>query len=472
MSNYFIVSSVRVFKPSKFPSYAHRDYDTLANTAMHVVTEKIPNQQNVLLIQPYIKWGPRKAAVKPEHQLAEAESLVRTLPNWKVEKSMKVPVESMEKRTLFGSGKLEELRNMIQKSNESGSPITCVFVSKGMLTFVQKSNLEDSLNLPVMDRYSIVIQILRLHATSTESKLQVALAEIPYIWGQMRDIENLAGSGIKKQRFYLTDQQKMMLKQREKKIRTELNGLRARRELLRNNRRQKQFPVIAVVGYTNSGKTSLIKALTNEASLQPKDQLFATLDVTAHAGRLPCRLEVLFVDTVGFMSDLPTGLIECFVATLEDALEADIIIHVQDISHDDWYEQKNHVETTLASLIRNNTKQTDHIMDNVINVGNKVDLVPVEARNFRELRTISSTTFAGINDLLIDVEQKLLASTNRVKMTMRVPMGGEEMQWLYKNAAVTDSEADSENSQMILLHVVISSAKLQQFKHRYVGGRK
>lgn len=439
---------------------------------MHVVTQKIPNQQNVLLIQPYIKWGPRKAAVKPENQLAEAESLVRTLPNWKVERSIKVPVESMEKRTLFGSGKLEELRIMIQKSNETGNPITCLFVSKGMLTFRQKSNLEDFLNLPVMDRYSIVIQILRLHATTTEARLQVALAEIPYIWGQMRDIENLAGAGMKKQRFYMTDQQKLMLKQREKKIQNELNDLRARRELLRNNRRQKQFPVIAVVGYTNSGKTSLIKALTNEASLQPKNQLFATLDVTAHAGRLPCRLEVLFVDTVGFMSDLPTGLIECFVATLEDALEADVIIHVQDVSHDDWYEQKNHVETTLASLIRNNTKQTDHIMDNVINVGNKVDLVPEDQRNFRDLRTISSTTLAGINDLLIDVEQKLLASTNRVKMTMRVPMGGEEMQWLYKNAAVTDSEADSENSQKILLHVVISSAKLQQFKHRFVGGRK
>lgn len=178
------------------------------------------------------------------------------------------------------------------------------------------------------------------------------------------------------------------------------------------------------------------------------------------------------MDTVGFMSDLPTGLIECFVATLEDALEADVIIHVQDVSHEDWKEQKNHVETTLASLIRNNTKQTDHIMDNVINVGNKLDLVPEEQRNFDGLRTISSTTLAGINDLMFEVEQKVLSTTNRMKMTMRVPMGGEEMQWLYKNAAVTDSEADDKDSQKILLHVVISNAKLQQFKHRFVGGRK
>ena len=439
---------------------------------MHVVTQKILQHQNVFLIQPYIKWGPRKISVKPEHQLAEAESLVRTLPNWKVEISIKVPVENMERRTLFGSGKIEELRAMIQKSNESGNRISCVFISKGTLTFVQKSSLEEILNVPIMDRYSVVIQIFRLHATTTEAKLQVALAEIPYIWGQMKDVENLTSAGMKKQRFYLTDQQKMMLKQREKKIQHQLDDLRARRELLRNNRKQKQFPVIAIVGYTNSGKTSLIKALTNEAALQPRDQLFATLDVTAHAGRLPCRLEVLFMDTVGFMSDLPTGLIECFVATLEDALEADLIIHVQDVSHENWKDQRDHVEATLASLIRNNTKQTDHIMDNVINVGNKVDLVPVERRNFDDIRTISAKTLAGINDLLIEVEQKLLSSTNRTKMTMRVPMGGEEMQWLYKNAAVTDSEADTKDNQKILLHVVISHAKLQQFKHRFVGGRK
>lgn len=452
--------------------HAHRDYDTLANSAMHVVTQKILHHQNVLLIQPYIKWGPRKTAVKPEHQLAEAESLVRTLPNWNVEISMKVSVDSMDKRMLFGSGKLEEIKEMIQRSREAGKEITCMFISKSTLKYAQRAGLEDYFNVPIMDRYTMVIQILRLHATTTEAKLQVALAEIPYIWGQMRDIEMLGSVGLRKNKFYLTDQQKMMLKGREKKIQHELGELRVRRELLRNNRRAKQFPVIAVVGYTNSGKTSLIKALTNEASLQPRNQLFATLDVTAHAGKLPCRLEVLFMDTVGFMSDLPTGLIECFVATLEDALEADVIIHVQDVSHDDWLEQKQHVETTLASLIRNNTKQTDHIMDNVINVGNKLDLVPIEERNFGDMRTISSTTFAGINDLLIDVEKKLLVVTNRMQMTMRVPTGGEEMQWIYKNAAVTESEADTKNSQMILLHVVISQAKLQQFKHRFVGGRK
>lgn len=453
------------------PQIPLRDYDTLANTAMHVVTQNILNEQSVLLIQPYIKWGPRKSVVNPQLQLEEAESLVRTLPNWKVEISMKVSVESMEKKTLFGSGKMEEIRALIRQYRQENKKLSCVFVSKGTLSFGQKAFLEEEFNLPVMDRYSMVIQIFRLHATTTEAKLQVALAEIPYIWAQLRDVELLTEAGLKKQRFFLTDDQKMMLKRREKKIQHELTDLRARRELLRNNRRQKQFPVIAVVGYTNAGKTSLIKALTDEAALQPRNQLFATLDVTAHAGRLPCRLEVLYMDTVGFMSDLPTGLLECFVATLEDALEADVIIHVQDVAHENWLEQRNHVETTLAALIRNNTKQTDHIMENVINVGNKVDLVPAE-RKFDQLRTVSSTTKAGLNDLLLEVEQKLLTATNRMPITMRVPSGGEEMQWLYKNAAVSDAEADEKDSQMILMHVVISNAKFQQFKHRFVSGRK
>ena len=94
------------------------------------------------------------------------------------------------------------------------------------------------------------------------------------------------------------------------------------RKLLRSKRQQKNYPIVAVVGYTNAGKTALIKALTQEESMQPRNQLFATLDVTAHAGKLPCNLEVIFMDTVGFMADIPTGLIECFVATLEDAMLA------------------------------------------------------------------------------------------------------------------------------------------------------
>lgn len=123
-------------------------------------------------------------------------------------------------------------------------------------------------------------------------------------------------------RTYNKETLRLMFQEREQKIKGQIKELREQRQLLRQKRQKLDYPVVAVVGYTNSGKTSIIKALTGEESLVPKDQLFATLDVTVHEGFLPSGLQILYVDTVGFISDIPTNLIECFVATLEDALLA------------------------------------------------------------------------------------------------------------------------------------------------------
>ncbi|XP_035891145.1 putative GTP-binding protein 6 [Anopheles stephensi] len=451
-----------------------REYDSVASTAMHV-TKQLLNVQHVAIIQPYIKWGPRKNPTKPELLLQEAEALVRSLPRWNIELTMKVPVETLDKRQLFGTGKLEELRGIIQAHQESGTPLTCVFISKGTLTYSQKQSLEQAFRLPVMDRYSVVVQILRLHAVSMEAKLQVALAELPYIWSQVKDQEGSpkgpAGGG----RIFLSDSQRQMLQLRERKLRNELATIRSHRELLRNRRRQKNFPVVAVVGYTNAGKTSLIKALTEEQSLQPRDQLFATLDVTAHAGRLPCKLEVLYMDTVGFMADIPTGLIECFVATLEDAMLADVIVHVQDMAHEACSEQRAHVERTLGKLMHSGERPLSP--ERIINVGNKIDLVPdpsalaVECNDYGRLHLISSQTLVGVHELLLEVERRVLKVTGRQRIVIRVPMGGPEMAWLYKNAAVTESAADPENAERLLVSVVITDAKLQQFRHLFIRKR-
>ncbi|XP_053658819.1 putative GTP-binding protein 6 [Anopheles marshallii] len=453
-----------------------RDYDSVASSAMHV-TKQILNVQHVVIIQPYIKWGPRKNPTKPELLLQEAEALVRSLPKWAIELSLKIPVETLDKRQLFGSGKLEELKNIIQTRQESGTPLTCVFISKGTLTYSQKQTLEQTFRLPVMDRYSVVVQILRLHAVSMEAKLQVALAELPYIWSQVKDQDGSPkGSG----RIFLSDSQRQMLQLRERKLRHELATIRSHRELLRNRRRQKNFPVVAVVGYTNAGKTSLIKALTEEQSLQPRNQLFATLDVTAHAGLLPCKLEVLYMDTVGFMADIPTGLIECFVATLEDAMLADVIVHVQDMAHENSAEQRAHVERTLARLMHNGERSLSP--ERVINVGNKIDLVPnpagltIECNDAKQptydrLHLISSQTLVGVHELLLEVERRVLMVTGRQRIVIRVPMGGTEIAWLYKNAAVTETAADPENAERMLVSVVITEAKLQQFRHLFIRKR-
>lgn len=443
-----------------------KDYEEVANTAMSL-SHSCGIEQNILIIQPYIKWGTKKSDSNPGLQLKEAEALVRSLPNWNVQLSMKIPLESLEKRNLFGSGKLEELKKIVSKGRTGAKPLTALFISKGTLSFGQKRALEGEFGIPVLDRYSVVIQILRLHATTADARLQVAMAEIPYIWSQMKDA-NLSMS--RRQGYALSDIQKEMLKTRERKLKDELEKIRTHRKLIRNKRKQKSFPIVAVVGYTNAGKTSLIKALTNEQTLEPRDQLFATLDVTAHRGILPCNLDVIYMDTVGFMSDLPTGLIECFIATLEDAMLADVIIHVQDLSHESWMEQRLHVEKTLQSLTSNLSYIENQKMPPIINVGNKIDLVPesniVDSLD-ENLKMVSSKTFKGIQDLVENVERAILDTTGRKKITMRVKNGGSEMPWLYKNAAVVRTKADTKDDESILMDVIITESKMQQFRHYF-----
>lgn len=163
------------------------EYESIANTTLHVSNRQI--DQQIFVIQPYVKWGRLKSSTKPEHQLTEAQALIRSIPHWNVANSVKIGVDTLDKRTVFGPGQLEVFKSTINKSRNTESKISAVFVSKGMLSRQQKLNLEMEFGLPVLDRYSVVIQILRLHAISAEAKLQVAMAEIPYIWTQMRDMD-------------------------------------------------------------------------------------------------------------------------------------------------------------------------------------------------------------------------------------------------------------------------------------------
>lgn len=263
---------------------------------------------NCFIIQPYVKWGPKKHSVAPEEQLEEAVALIRTLPSWHVEGTITIPLESLDKKSLFGSGNMEKLCQLISQNRR----ITAVFVNYSNLKKVTNGILQQNFHLPVLDRYRIVIQILKMHAISKHAKLQVALAELYFIQKK-----------IEQTQFFMTHNSetlKFVFQKREKMLKNAMIEVRNQRKLLRNKRNLIDYPVIAVVGYTNAGKTSLIKALTGNDKLQPRDQLFATLDVTVHEGILPSGLKVLFVDTVGFISDIPTNLLECFIATLEDAL--------------------------------------------------------------------------------------------------------------------------------------------------------
>ncbi|KRT79865.1 50S ribosome-binding GTPase [Oryctes borbonicus] len=327
----------------------------------------------------------------------------------------------------------------------------------GTLRNIQLEELEKHFGKAIFDRYNIVMQIFRLHATSKHAKLQVALAEIPFLQSRLKKHDtDLVVSAA-------TDTRHLLLQTREKKIKEEIKKLKSQRELLRCKRMKANFPVVAVVGYTNVGKTSLIKALTGDKTLVPRDQLFATLDVTIHAGILPSTLKVLYVDTVGFLYDIPTGLIECFNATLEDAILADVVLHVEDLSSKNFTHQRIHVLNTLESL--SSKMGVPEIQKKLILVGNKYDIGDKSNKSTLE---VSSRTERGIDLLKYKLEETILKVTNRHLLNISLPVGGDEVRWLYKNATVVKMKEDTENTENNIVSIIISEAKLNQFKRIFV----
>ncbi|KAJ8950376.1 hypothetical protein NQ314_007915, partial [Rhamnusium bicolor] len=384
-----------------------------------------------LIIQPYVKWGPHKLKISTEEQLEEAVALVETLPSWKVEDTISVPLDTLDRKTLFKSGSMDRLEKVIHRNHN----ITAVFINIGNLARVTTSILQENFGVPILDRYKIVMQILKMHATSKHAKLQVALAELYYI--KRKSERNLM--------FFThnTEALKLMFDSREKKLKNAIQDLRNQRMMLRNRRKQMDFPIIAVVGYTNAGKTCLIKALTGEDSLQPRNQLFATLDVTLHAGILPSGLEVLYVDT-------------------------DIILHVEDLSSSCFEYKRNHVITTLKEL----GVQTgnENIMDKVVNIGNKCDLVDKVKDLVNDLDIlVSAKKGIGLDTLRYHLEKNILEATSRHKITIKVLNGGDEIRWLYKNATVIAEMPDETDTQYINAKVIIAHSNLQKFKHHFIS---
>lgn len=415
---------------------------------------------NVFVIQPFIKWGHgKKRITTPELQLAESCALIRTLNSWSIADQTTISLMSFEKTSFFGKGNIEKLQDRVFQNSE----ISAVFISVDILKGVQREYLENLFKVPVFDRYSIVIQIFREHATSREAKLQVRLAEFPYLRGRLKKTYSggqFSGSSGETYTEFLRN----ILKEKEKRVRAEINLLRNQREILRKNRKKSQLPIVAVVGYTNSGKTSLIKALTEEDQIMPKDVLFATLDVTVHAGLLPSGMKALYIDTVGFISNIPTNLIESFVATLEDALLADVIVHVRDISHPDATAQVAHVQETLNRL---NLKPD--LLGNIIEVGNKADLVKsLNESEWDGVLLTSAVKLKGLEEVKHAIEDGILRATGRQKMDIRVKSGGDEYQWLMREATVSNVRGDDRDAQFCIMSVIISPSVLAKFKHQFI----
>ena len=348
----------------------------------------------------------------PEHGLAEAVSLAAALPDMDVVGSEVIRLPRLQPGLLFGSGKVEELKERFQALD-----VGLVFVD-GPVTPVQQRNLEKEWGVKLLDRTGLILEIFADRARTREGVLQVELAALSFqrtrlvrAWTHLERQRGgfgfVGGPGetqIESDRRAIDDQVIRIKRQLDKVVKT--------RELHRASRRKVPFPLVALVGYTNAGKSTLFNRMTG-ADVLAKDMLFATLDPTMRGITLPPQnggagRKVIASDTVGFISDLPTQLVAAFRATLEEVLEADLILHVRDISHPESTEQAADVADILASL---GVKATTPMIE----VWNKLDLVEpslqtaliAQASGLTGVHAISAVTGEGIADLLAAISQHL-----------------------------------------------------------------
>lgn len=414
---------------------------------------------NLMVVQPWVSYANFGLETDPDLQLEECVSLGNTIHNWRVVDKRIIFSNQLNRKHVFGPKTFEELKDYIQ----SNVGISAVFFGVELLSAMQSSSLEKELKMPVFDRFTVVLNIFRQHARTKEAKIQLALAEIPYIKSHLREIHNSAeysssaeslkmlvgGSGEKH-----FQQRLNILKRRESRLKSLLDDLRRQREVTKKSRKKLHWPVVSVVGYTNSGKTSLIKHLTADESMNPKDQLFATLDVTVHRGQLPSSKDVLYVDTVGFISRVPILLVEAFSTTLKDVQESDLIIHVLDVNHPDHRLQYDTVIKALSSL-----KVSKDLLATKITVGNKVDLVDSNDKK-RELPkcdiTTSVTANINIDKLVKMINSQLVKNLNHEELVLRVENGGDKYMWLSKNATLNECLPDKQDPNYLICKVTMS----------------
>ena len=387
-----------------------------------------------------------------DDRMEEAIGLAEAI-ELEINAAIKVPLETIRSSTLFGKGKVEELKEVIAVNHSE------LVVIDHSLSPGQQRNLERAWNVKILDRTGLILEIFGRRAATREGRLQVDLAHLNYqksrlvrSWTHLerqRGGQGFMGGPGETQ----LEADKRQLQTRILSLSKELEKVKKTRELHRKKRKQIPYPIIALVGYTNAGKSTLFNRLTG-AEVVAKDQLFATLDPTMRSIELPSGMKVIMSDTVGFVSNLPTQLVAAFRATLEEVLEADIILHVQDASNPSRDQQKLDVIKILKELGIKEEEDSAPILE----VWNKIDQLPQDDANPINLSAtpdktenpgenlpflISAKTGEGLEHLLYVLDKRL--EEHEISLNLKLKASeGMIVNWLYENGQVTQGETNQQ----------------------------
>ena len=440
------------------------------DTGVDALTTSGETTGRALVLGPYLRERNHSSAVSdraPAARLDEAVGLARAI-NLDVRESGLAAISQIRPATYLGKGKVEEFAGLIKTLEVDIVVMDCA------LSPVQQRNLEKAWSAKVLDRTGLILEIFGRRARTREGTLQVELAHLTYqrsrlvrTWTHLeRQRGGFGFMGGPGEAQIETDRR--LIAERIAKIERELEGVKKTRALHRASRKRVPYPIVALVGYTNAGKSTLFNRMTR-ASVVSADMLFATLDPTLRAVDLPHGTRMILSDTVGFISDLPTMLVAAFRATLEEVIEADLILHVRDVSHGDTEAQSKDVANVLHEL---GIEPED---PRIVEVWNKVDRVDAAERERllnlvlrqsaeRQPALVSAVTGEGIDPLIGLIEDRLAEARVVLELDLDIA-DGAGASWLYRNVEVLDKAMTDDGR--LAMTVRVDPTKVGQVRAKF-----